>query len=127
MSIDPTPSIEEVFPIMAAYVAMEGHSTGGNLHIVLDDGNLEQHHIHWCNGYACAVGDKEGRLLAYLLAEMDVIDLVDLHRARPACYDVPDGSGDAEKFWRAVEETRFAGWGGHHETAITGYKRDADT
>ncbi len=47
------------------------HPVGGSLHIVLDDGNWERHHIHWCAGYACGKGDDEGDDLAELLLSMN--------------------------------------------------------
>lgn len=122
--VDPPPDIEEMLPLVAAYVAMEGNSVGGNLHIALDNGNLESHHLDWCQGYADAKGDREGSLLAMLLNSMDVVELVGLYHERASLYSQPDNSGDAKAFWLAVEETRFAGWGGHHETRITGYKRE---
>jgi hypothetical protein len=31
-----------------AFYEMDGHGVGGALHMVLDDGNLEDSHIHYC-------------------------------------------------------------------------------
>ena len=39
---------DEFFSLVTAYMQMPGHSTGGPLHIVLDDMNVEKHHIRWC-------------------------------------------------------------------------------
>lgn len=43
---------------------------GGSLHIVLDDGNLENTHIDWCAGYAYGTGDMVGSRIASLMREM---------------------------------------------------------
>jgi len=48
----------------------EKEPTGGSLHIVLEDGNLEHHNIHWCSGYAAGVEDNEGYEIADLMLGM---------------------------------------------------------
>ncbi len=50
----------------------ESEPCGGSLHIVLDDGNLEDSSIAWCAGYACAEHDEEGSDLANLMEMMTV-------------------------------------------------------
>lgn len=39
---------EKFIEMVTAYKAMPGHGVGGPLHIVLDDLNVEEHHIRWC-------------------------------------------------------------------------------
>jgi len=49
------------------YYQREGNSVGGNLHIVLDDGNVERSHVEFCLERATAEGDEAGVVLARLL------------------------------------------------------------
>lgn len=37
----------------------EGHAAGGNAHIVIDDWNLEDEHVHYCRGCSDASQDDE--------------------------------------------------------------------
>lgn len=124
MRVDRPPEVHEVLPVAVEYVRIPGNSVGGGLHIVLDDDNLEDHDLHWCRGWCDAQEDHEGALLAFLLAEMDVVDRVNLvtrDLAEARSYD--DQGGSPRQFWEAVEATRFAGWGGVFEERITGYRR----
>ena len=43
------------------------HAAGGSLHIVLDDGNLEDHNVDFCIEYAEKEGDGAGLALARLI------------------------------------------------------------
>lgn len=55
--------------VAAAQAYCDGHSMGGNLHIVLDDGNLEPSCIEWSAQRAVEQGDDECvRVAAMLLA-----------------------------------------------------------
>lgn len=54
-----------VVPLARAYY--ENHRTGGILHIVLDDGNLEDGHMRWCLERARLKGDIEAGFLAMLV------------------------------------------------------------
>jgi hypothetical protein len=49
----------------AARELYETEPTGGNLHIVLDDGNLEAHHVGWCLWKAVLDDDHRCAQLAY--------------------------------------------------------------
>jgi hypothetical protein len=42
------PTVPEVGPLVAAYYTFPGCGVGGCLHIVLDDGNIEDSNIHYC-------------------------------------------------------------------------------
>ncbi len=44
--------------------------TGGTMHIVLDDGNLDDSDLYFCWGYANGVSDNEGADLATLMLAM---------------------------------------------------------
>lgn len=62
------PTIPEVFDRFDAYSRI--HGAWGSLHIVLDDGNHEDHMVAWCIGSAEDRGDFEGAALARILLRM---------------------------------------------------------
>jgi hypothetical protein len=64
------PTVKDVLPIMVAFRAKSGNSTGGVLHVVLDDGNIEDHHIEWCIQEAFILGDCEAVALGMRLIAM---------------------------------------------------------
>lgn len=39
---------DRLFKLIDAVYAQPHGGAGGKLHIVVDDGNVEAHHIHWC-------------------------------------------------------------------------------
>jgi hypothetical protein len=55
-----------------AYYRKPGNGAGGNLHIVLDDRNVEASHLVFCHNRCEAAGDEDGVALA--------LDLLDLSR-----------------------------------------------
>jgi hypothetical protein len=62
-------------PSVRVYVArfadyLDGHCAWGSLHVVLDDGNLEDSHVRFCLDWAREEGDAEGADLAALLLQM---------------------------------------------------------
>lgn len=64
------PSVPEVAELARAYYEKPGNGCGGSLHIVLDDGNLEDGHIEFCRTYAAERDDADGVRLAELLLQM---------------------------------------------------------
>jgi hypothetical protein len=46
------------------------HTTGGNLHNVLEDENIDDENLHWCSGLCCGENDQEGADLANLMLVM---------------------------------------------------------
>ena len=50
----------------------EGNPCGGLLHIVLDDGNLEDTHIAWCEGLAYGWSDHQAMDIAALMMAMSM-------------------------------------------------------
>lgn len=64
------PGEVEVARLIRWYCTLPGCSTGGSLHIVLDDFNCDDRHIEWCRGYADGAGDTCGSELAGLLDRM---------------------------------------------------------
>lgn len=47
-----------------------GNPTWGSLHIVLDDGNINDGHVQFCINYAVEKGDEEGVVLGEILLRM---------------------------------------------------------
>ena len=45
---------------------------GGNLHVVLDDDNIDDHSLAWCSGYCAAMGDHEGGDIANFMEMMTI-------------------------------------------------------
>lgn len=64
------PSIEEMIPLIKDYYAKPLNGVGGSLHIVLDDGNLENGDVEFCREWAIEHNDEDGIKLADLLLQM---------------------------------------------------------
>jgi hypothetical protein len=64
------PTVPEVMELVWDYYEIPGVGCGGSLHIVLDDDNVEDHHVEFCQRYAEDHGDHEGELLAQILLRM---------------------------------------------------------
>jgi hypothetical protein len=64
------PTIPEVIPLIREYYAKSGNGAGGSLHIVLEDGNLEDRNVDFCIDYARSRDDADGVLLAQMLRRM---------------------------------------------------------
>lgn len=62
------PTVPEVAPLVDDY--LERHPAGGNLHIVLDDGNIEVDHVLWCRKNALERGDEDAVRIATLMSQM---------------------------------------------------------
>lgn len=63
------PTLPEVRPMVSAY-RKAGNHVGGSLHIVLDDGNVDDDSVRWCAQYARDNGDKDGEVIAEVLLMM---------------------------------------------------------
>ena len=64
------PKVPEVVALVKAYYAKPGNGVGGNLHCVLDDGNLDGISISWARQRALDAGDADGVALADKLLKM---------------------------------------------------------
>lgn len=66
------PTVPEVLPQLHAYRdnGTAGNAVGGSLHLVLDDGNIEDSHVKFCIQWAKDHGDPEGVRLGELLLQM---------------------------------------------------------
>jgi hypothetical protein len=74
------PTLPEVIPLVLDYYAKEGNCAGGNLHIVLDDGNLQNSSIEYCLKCAEEENDVDGVVLAKLLLLMSHTQRKHLYR-----------------------------------------------
>ena len=78
------PTVPEVLPLVRAYYSMPGNGAGGSLHVVLDDGNIDDYFVRSCLLSAQESGDAAGAGLAALLLKMSktqrsrLIDALDL-------------------------------------------------
>lgn len=59
--------VDDLLPICQRYYEQEGNMQGGNLHIVLDDFNVDDTHIRFCSDAAAIEGDWFGHHLAGLI------------------------------------------------------------
>lgn len=66
------PEVRDAIAAARAYYAMPGNGAGGNLHLVLDDGNVEDSSVDCCLDCASAHGDAEGVRLAEQLRALTV-------------------------------------------------------
>jgi len=64
------PTVPEVLHLACAYYATPGNSTGGNLHVVLEDENLDDGHVQRCLERAEQEADSDGIKLANALLAM---------------------------------------------------------
>lgn len=63
-------TVQEVLPMVQHYYSKPGNSDGGSIHLVIDDGNVEDRDVIFCIEYANAMGDAEGVALATTLLQM---------------------------------------------------------
>lgn len=74
-----------------------GNYAGGRLHICLDDGNLEESHIYFCQEECLKNGDSFGYFLATLMRHFTTEEL-------EALYDRGWGDGEANNNSNEEEE-----------------------
>ena len=75
------PTVPEVLSIVKAYYSKPNNGVGGSLHIVLEDGNIETHHIEFCKENARKNNDLDGVALAELLLKMSYTQRKKLYMA----------------------------------------------
>lgn len=64
------PTVPEVIPLLREFVSQPGNSVGGNLHIVLDDGNVKDEDVQFCLERCREQRDQVGERLAAVLLHM---------------------------------------------------------
>jgi len=74
------PTVPQILPLVNKYYSRIGNGSGGNLHIVLDDGNVEDHHVLFCKKQCIEKNDVEGVLLSNLLLEMSKTQRKKIHK-----------------------------------------------
>ena len=62
------PTVPEVLPLVREYYLK--HPVGGNLHIVIDDGNVDDKYVKFCLEQATSQNDSGGIAIACLLLMM---------------------------------------------------------
>jgi len=62
--------ITQILPIVYFYYSLPTHGRGGNLHIVLDNGNVDDDHINYCIKCANEEGDELGMYIGKILLQM---------------------------------------------------------
>lgn len=73
------PSIPDVRARFAAY--LQTHPAWGSLHVVLDDGNIEDCFVRYCLDRAVEMNDAEGIELAIILLTMSKTQRLKLGRS----------------------------------------------
>jgi hypothetical protein len=64
------PTVPDALPVVLAFLNSPGNSTGGNLHIVLEDGNLSDKDIQFCIDAAREQNDVAAQGLGRMLLRM---------------------------------------------------------
>lgn len=68
--------LQAIFRQIVAYYGVDGNSTGGYLHIVLDDGNMGENHIAFCRDEAAQAGDQAAVEIAEALLALPLFERV---------------------------------------------------
>jgi hypothetical protein len=63
-------TVPEVLPLVQAFYAHPDNGTGGCLHIVLDDGNVDHSSVQFCVDQAKKDGDRMGELLGRVIQKL---------------------------------------------------------
>lgn len=79
---NPKITLPEILPLVREYYARPGNESGGNFHVVLDDGNIERTHIFWCLRRAHEKRDWPGQMLGLKLLRLSVSQRKRLVRSR---------------------------------------------
>lgn len=65
-----TPKLRNIKPLIEGYLSVNGNGAGGNLHLVLSDGNFSASAIRVCMQSAKEDGDSAGVTLCEILLGM---------------------------------------------------------
>jgi len=61
------------------YYAIPGNEAGGNLHLMLDDGNMEDENLMFCLKQCAEAQDSVGVMLVAVIATLDEDERADLY------------------------------------------------
>lgn len=89
---DRKPTVPEVLPLVNEFYGIEGNGVGGHLHIVLDDGNIEDDHVAHCLERARMDDDFVAEALASILVKMSRTQRTKLYRRHGPGYTLLLGS-----------------------------------
>ena len=64
------PIVPEVLALIRAYYARPGNGAGGNLHVVLDDGNIKLKDVQYCFDYCIDQMDWAGARIMVMMLRM---------------------------------------------------------
>ncbi len=64
------PNVPTVKALVRRYYAKPGHSAGGNCHVVLDDGNVDNGCLRWTLDYCEKALDEDGAMIVRSLLQM---------------------------------------------------------
>lgn len=64
------PKVPDVMPLVRAYFAKPGNGAGGNLHVALDDGNLDNGSLQFCLSECEREHDYDGATIMRLMLQM---------------------------------------------------------
>jgi hypothetical protein len=76
------PTVPDVLPLVRDFYRRDGNGCGGNLHIVLDDTNVDDSHVMFCIERTLENRDDCGFWLATLLYKMSKTQRTKLSRNR---------------------------------------------
>jgi hypothetical protein len=74
------PTVPEVIGIVRDYYAKPGNIVGGSLHLVLEDGNIDDESVRFCLQWAIDKDDQDGIRLAGMLLTMTKTQRKKLYR-----------------------------------------------
>jgi hypothetical protein len=87
MSVQTKPTVPDVISLVQDYYAQPLNGAGGSLHIVLDDGNVEDGSVDHCIEFAKESGDVDGERLGQLLRSMSATQRKRLYRCDKHRFD----------------------------------------
>jgi hypothetical protein len=99
------PTVPEVRAAVEDYYCLPEMGNGGSLHIVVDDGNIETHHVQFCRDYAAERNDAEGVRIADLLLQMSKTQrkkVAETHRGHEVQFERGVNCWDATPEMRAL-------------------------
>lgn len=77
------PSVPEVLPLVREFYRIPGNLAGGKLHIVLDNGNVDDDSVGFCIREALEAGDTVAAELGQLLLVMSYTQRDKLYGSHP--------------------------------------------
>jgi hypothetical protein len=87
------PECPDVLPLVREYYSQWKNGAGGSLHVVLDDGNVDDCFVDGAIGYALSTGDVDGMALGAVLRMMSKTQRLKLATDRGKRVDPGSSSG----------------------------------